>query len=218
MLLMFEIRYCHYCSVDAHANISALFLFRKWICVVLRNRFRSSGAVSGSAVCTHVLYTGLHSCLISSLGGEPFTLLFSHAVESWKSTNTRNLWSFWNVLEHSNSNLDMEWKKNRKKVNVSILGGRGSEAMLILLISNSRMLHYKVVCRVGGEIVLFQQLNILRVCPLWSSRKIPEHSICLFLIIAVRQSLRKFFSKSSSSVEKSWFLHNRTSGWHNTSL
>ena len=42
----------------------------------------------GTAVCTHLLYTGLYNCLISSLGADPFTVLFSHVVESWKSTNT----------------------------------------------------------------------------------------------------------------------------------
>ena len=43
---MFEIHNCHYCSVDAHAKISILFL------------------------------------LVSSLGADPFTVLFSHVVES----------------------------------------------------------------------------------------------------------------------------------------
>ena len=38
---MFEIRHCHYCSVDAHAKISALFLIMKWICVVgARGQYR----------------------------------------------------------------------------------------------------------------------------------------------------------------------------------
>ena len=79
---MFEIHHCHYCSVDAHANISVLLLIRKWISVVLRrNRSRCFWAVSGAAVCTHVLYTELYSCLVSSLGADPFTVLFSHVVE-----------------------------------------------------------------------------------------------------------------------------------------
>ena len=30
--------------------------------------------------------------LVSSLGADPFTVLFSQLVESWNSTNTRNLW------------------------------------------------------------------------------------------------------------------------------
>ena len=80
---MFEIRHCHYCSVDAHANISALFLIRKSIYVVLRRKkSRSSRAVSGAAVSTNVLYTGLYSCLVSSLGADPLTVLFNHVVES----------------------------------------------------------------------------------------------------------------------------------------
>ena len=43
-------------------------------------------------VCTHVLYNGLYRCLVSSLGADPLTVLSSHVVESWKSTNIRNLW------------------------------------------------------------------------------------------------------------------------------
>ena len=31
---MFEIRHYHYCVVNAHAKISALFLITKWVCVV----------------------------------------------------------------------------------------------------------------------------------------------------------------------------------------
>ena len=103
--LMFEIGHCHYCSVDAPAYISALFLIRKWICVVLgRKRLRSSRA----AVCTHVLYTGLYSCLVSSLGANPFTVLFSHVV-------VQILWLFWNVLDPSDWNLDTEGKKEKQK-------------------------------------------------------------------------------------------------------
>ena len=43
----------------------------------------SSGAGPRAVVCTHALYTGL--------GADPFTVVFSHVVESGKSTNTRNL-------------------------------------------------------------------------------------------------------------------------------
>ena len=40
----------------------ALFMIRKWICVVLsRRRCKCFGAVSGVAVCTHLLHTGLYS-------------------------------------------------------------------------------------------------------------------------------------------------------------
>ena len=42
----------------------------------------SSGAVSGEAVCTPVLFTGLYSCPYSSLGADPFTVLFRRVVES----------------------------------------------------------------------------------------------------------------------------------------
>ena len=35
---------------------------------------------------------------VSSMGADLSTMLFSHVVESWKSTNTRNLWLIWNVL------------------------------------------------------------------------------------------------------------------------
>ena len=46
---MFDKHHCPYCSVDTHAKMSALFLIKKWISVVLRiNRARSLGA----AVCT----------------------------------------------------------------------------------------------------------------------------------------------------------------------
>ena len=38
------------------------------------------GAVSGETRCTHVLYTGLYSCLVSSLGTDHFTVVFSHVV------------------------------------------------------------------------------------------------------------------------------------------
>ena len=33
----------------------------------------SSGEVSGAAVCTNVLYTGLYSCLLSRLAADPFS-------------------------------------------------------------------------------------------------------------------------------------------------
>ena len=36
--------------------------------------------------------TSILFLLVSSLGADPFTVLFSHVVESWKSTYTRNLW------------------------------------------------------------------------------------------------------------------------------
>ena len=62
--------------------VSVLFLIRKLICVVLRrNRSSSSGAVLGESVCTHVLYSGLYSCLIRGLGADPLTELFIHLVE-----------------------------------------------------------------------------------------------------------------------------------------
>ena len=35
---------------------------------------------------------------VSSMRADLSTMLFSHVVESWKSTNTRNLWLIWNVL------------------------------------------------------------------------------------------------------------------------
>ena len=57
--LMFEIHHLNYCSVDTHANISALLLIRN--VVLRRNRSRCFGAVLRAAVCTHVLYTALYS-------------------------------------------------------------------------------------------------------------------------------------------------------------
>ena len=74
---MFEIRHCHYCSVDAHTKSSDLFLFMKWICVV-----GAWGQYRGQ-LCVHLYYAlGLYSCLICSLGADSFTVLFSHVVES----------------------------------------------------------------------------------------------------------------------------------------
>ena len=61
---MFEICHCHYCSVDAHAqNICSILDYEVDLC-----------------------------CPVSSLGANPFTVLFSQVVESWNKTNTRNLW------------------------------------------------------------------------------------------------------------------------------
>ena len=79
--LMFEIRYCPDCSVNAHANISALFLtvcarahgckinyqIRKWICVVLRFRSQLRVSIRGSSVRT------VYSCLVSRLPTDPFS-------------------------------------------------------------------------------------------------------------------------------------------------
>ena len=91
---MFEIFHCHNCSVDAQANITALFLivcahgYKLWfyqIKLIIRlasdsllflgkpSCRASSGAVSVVAVPTHVLYTGLYSCLVSSPGADPLT-------------------------------------------------------------------------------------------------------------------------------------------------
>ena len=51
---MFEICHCHYCSVDAHAqNICSILDYEVDLC-----------------------------CPVSSLGADPFIVLFSHAVES----------------------------------------------------------------------------------------------------------------------------------------
>ena len=116
---MFEIRHCHYCSVDAHAKISVLFLIMKWICVVW-----ARGSIGGSCVYTWTgHWTALISCLVSSLGVDPLTVLFSHVVESWKThwmaptqpkpKPKRNLWCsgmFWTFV----LDLDTEWKKLKK--------------------------------------------------------------------------------------------------------
>ena len=37
------------------------------------------------------MYTGLYSSLMSSMGADHFTMLFSHVTKSWKSANTCNL-------------------------------------------------------------------------------------------------------------------------------
>ena len=51
------------------------------MCVVLRrNRLRS--LLVGTVVCTNVLYTGVYSCLVSSLGADPFTVLLIHVAEN----------------------------------------------------------------------------------------------------------------------------------------
>ena len=80
---MFKIFNCHYCSVNAPANISALFLNRKWIIVILRrNSSRRSGQYWGVAVCSQVLHAGLHSCLVLSLGADLLTVVSIHVLES----------------------------------------------------------------------------------------------------------------------------------------
>ena len=95
-------------------HIPALFLIVKWICVVLRrNRSRSLGTVSGAAVCTHDCTVVLSVAWV--MNDHPFTVLFSHVLETWKSRNIHNLWLFPNVLERFNWNLDMEWKENWMK-------------------------------------------------------------------------------------------------------
>ena len=38
------------------------------------------------------MYCTLDCKFVLSLGSDPFTALFSHVVESWKSKNIRNLW------------------------------------------------------------------------------------------------------------------------------
>ena len=54
---MFEICHCHNSSVNAHAHFSAIFLIRKWICVVLRrNKWWSLGQYWG-LLCLHIYYT-----------------------------------------------------------------------------------------------------------------------------------------------------------------
>ena len=60
--------------------------------------------IRGSYVYTCIVHC-TYSCLVISLGVNPFTVLLGHVVKSWKSTNTLNLWfgchnhcqsQFWN--------------------------------------------------------------------------------------------------------------------------
>ena len=50
-----------------------------------------SGKVSKVAMCTHVLYSWNYNFLVSSLAADLSIVLFSHVIESWKSTNAHNL-------------------------------------------------------------------------------------------------------------------------------
>ena len=82
------------------------------------------GSIGGSCVYTWTgHWTALLSCLVSSLGVDPLTVLFSHVVESWKThwmaptqpkpKPKRNLWCsgmFWTFV----LDLDTEWKKQKK--------------------------------------------------------------------------------------------------------
>ena len=68
-----------------------------WYLRTNRSRNSLGGSIQGSCVYTcSVLW--LHICLVSSHGADLSTVLFSHVVESWKSTDTRILWLFWKVL------------------------------------------------------------------------------------------------------------------------
>ena len=64
---------------------------RKWNCVKELPRWQYRGVYT-------CIVLSLYSCLVSSLGAELSTVLFSHVVESWESTYTRNLLLFWNIL------------------------------------------------------------------------------------------------------------------------
>ena len=61
------------------------YRIRMLMCVVLKGetgKGASSKAVLGAAVCTHVLYSGLYSCRLSSLGADPFTSAVPFANQS----------------------------------------------------------------------------------------------------------------------------------------
>ena len=67
-------------------NLSYSWYLRKnW------SRSLVGGSIGGSYVFTCTVLW-LFSCLVSSLGTDLATMLFSHVVESWKRTNTRKLW------------------------------------------------------------------------------------------------------------------------------
>ena len=72
-------------SANAHANTSALFLtvcahsckinylIRMFIVVVLRLRSLLGDIMGCAVVCKHEVYTGLYSCLMSTLAADPFS-------------------------------------------------------------------------------------------------------------------------------------------------
>ena len=72
------------------------YRIRKWMCVILNILGETchgglSEVVSGAAAVYTCTLLWFYSCLVSSLGADLSTVLFSHVVESWKSTKTRNL-------------------------------------------------------------------------------------------------------------------------------
>ena len=74
-----------------------IFWIRKWMCVILNIlgetcHWGLSEVVSGTAAVYTSTLLWFYRCLVSSLGTDLSTVLFSHVVESWKSTETRNLW------------------------------------------------------------------------------------------------------------------------------
>ena len=79
------IHHCHKCSVDTHANISALFLILGSGSVLfLGDTGRGArGLLCVSMYCT-LDCTVVYSCLVSSLGADPLPVLSSHVVESWE--------------------------------------------------------------------------------------------------------------------------------------
>ena len=71
----------HVIATTAVSLLVPIYLIRKWACFVFRRKVKVKDL--GVVVCSHVLYR--------SLGADHFTVLFSHVVESLKSTNTHNL-------------------------------------------------------------------------------------------------------------------------------
>ena len=72
------------------------FWIRKWMCVILNILGETchgglSEVVSGAAAVYTSTLLWFYSCLVSSLGPALSTVLFSHVVESWQTTKTRNL-------------------------------------------------------------------------------------------------------------------------------
>ena len=87
--LMFEIHHLNYCSVDTHANISALLLIRN--VVLRRNRSRCFGAVLRAAVCTHVLYTALYS--LKCISNPNFQTIQASNLALWNDRVFNCIWT-----------------------------------------------------------------------------------------------------------------------------
>ena len=75
-------------AMSVMLTLMPIFLLYSWQCVPMAvkwivgleresvlflGRGAYSGTVSGAAVCTHVLYAGLYSCLVSRLAADPFS-------------------------------------------------------------------------------------------------------------------------------------------------